>query len=179
MRKTILAGFLVVALGPLTAQASLIELRARLDGAQEVPPSGSVSTASAAMTYDDVTMTLSWSIGQVTPFFGTGVIFAHFHGPAAPGVNAAVQVWICANAGGGPVGTPSCGGAGAPFAAGSAVITSDQANALLAELWYINIHTAELPGGEIRGQVLQAPAPATLALLGLGLLGVAYRRRQH
>ena len=27
---------------------------------------------------------------------------------------------------------------------------------LMAGLWYINLHTAEYPGGEIRGQVTQA-----------------------
>ena len=36
MRKTILAGILVLALGPITAQASMIELRAQLDGASQV-----------------------------------------------------------------------------------------------------------------------------------------------
>jgi hypothetical protein len=42
---------------------------------------------------------------------------------------------------------------------------------ILAGLSYINFHTVQFGGGEIRGQLLVVPEPATLALMGLGLLG--------
>jgi hypothetical protein len=48
---------------------------------------------------------------------------------------------------------------------------------LLAGRSYINFHTTQYTGGEIRG-FLQVPEPATLVLVGLGLLGIAGIRRR-
>ena len=64
---------------------------------------------------------------------------AHFHGPAQPGANAGVAVPI-PNVATSPI-------------QGSATLTDAQAADLLAGRYYINIHTAANPPGEIRGQV--------------------------
>jgi hypothetical protein len=52
-------------------------------------------------------------------------------------------------------------------------LTTDQITALETGNTYINIHTVDFPGGEIRGQITVVPEPGSLGLLGLGLLGVA------
>jgi hypothetical protein len=45
---------------------------------------------------------------------------------------------------------------------------------------YFNIHTTFSPGGEIRGFLTAVPEPATLPLLGLGVLSLlAARRMRH
>jgi hypothetical protein len=42
---------------------------------------------------------------------------------------------------------------------------------------YLNIHTSVVPGGEIRGFLVQAPEPATLELFGAGVLSVRRARK--
>ncbi len=46
-------------------------------------------------------------------------------------------------------------------------------------LAYFNVHTANFPGGEIRGQLAAVPEPGSWALMitGFGLVGFAMRRR--
>ena len=122
---------------PLHASAGVVHLEATIDGGQANAGAGTGSPGlgMASMTYDDVSGLFSWNIVWAG-LIGTETV-AHFHGPAAPGVNAGVQVSIDAS-------SPSIG---------SATITAPQADDLLAGLWYINIHTDVQPGGEIRGQV--------------------------
>jgi hypothetical protein len=61
---------------------------------------------------------------------------AHFRGPAAPGANADPVLDISA-----------------ALSKGSADLNDQQLADLQARKWYINIHTAKFPNGEIRGQV--------------------------
>jgi hypothetical protein len=56
-----------------------------------------------------------------------------------PGQNAGVVI---------PFPTPATG------AEGSATLTEPQAADLLDGKWYVNVHTAANPGGEIRGQLM-------------------------
>ena len=113
---------------------------ATLSGAQEVPPTASMATGTASATLDP-DGTLHWNVsyqGLTGP-----AAAAHFHGPAAPGANAGVAVNIGAQ------------GLASPIQ-GAAHLTEPQIADLAAGRWYINIHTAANPNGEIRGQVTPA-----------------------
>ena len=106
-----------------------------LSAAQEVPPNSSPGTGTGRVQLDGTT--LRWNItysGTTGP-----VTAAHFHGPAPAGANAGVVLGFQP-----PVTSPING---------SATVTPAQIADIKAGRWYINLHTAANPGGEIRGQV--------------------------
>lgn len=110
---------------------------AALSAAQEVPPNPSTATGQAEVTYNRDTSTMSY---RVTYSGLTGPATAgHIHGPAGPGANAGVAVPF-ANTGTSPI-------------TGEVKLTPEQLNQLNSGQWYVNIHTARNPGGEIRGQL--------------------------
>jgi hypothetical protein len=135
--KTMLAmlalGASVAFAGPAFAE----KMKATLDGKSEVPPNASAGTGTADIDYDAATRKLSWTL-TYSGLSGPATA-AHFHGPAEPGKNAGVAVAI-------PNATSSP-------AEGSATLTDAQAADLMAGKYYVNVHTAANPGGEIRGQV--------------------------
>lgn len=166
LKRMVLATLIGVLAVP--ASAATIDLFASIDGSQEVPANSSPATGTGVMTYDDITNLLSWTI-TYSGFVNTPTV-SHFHGPAPVGVNAGVEVDIVANSGG-SIASPMIG---------SATITEAQEVDLLMELWYINIHSDVIPGGEIRGQVAVVPIPAAMWLFGsglLGLVGIARRKK--
>lgn len=118
------------------ALAKKVSYTATLTGAQEVPPTTSKGTGTAAVSYNTGTKKLKWKV----TFSGlTGpATAAHFHGPAEPGKNAGVVVPIT--------------GTASPME-GSAILTDAQAADLAGGKWYVNVHTAENKDGEIRGEV--------------------------
>ena len=133
--KTLLA---TLAVGILFAGPAFAEkFKATLDGKSETPPNTSAGTGTAAIDWDAATKKLSWKI-TYSGLSGPATA-AHFHGPAEPGKNAGVAVAI-PNATSSPV-------------EGSATLTDAQAADLAAGKYYVNVHTAANPGGEIRGQV--------------------------
>jgi hypothetical protein len=139
VNNRILQGGLVasVLLATTAAFAQQVMLKADLSGAQEVPPTMTQGKGSADITFDTASRQLSWTV--VYSGLSGPATAAHFHGPAEAGKNAGVAVPI-PNQGSSPV-------------TGSATLTEAQANDLLAGKYYVNVHTAANPGGEIRGQV--------------------------
>jgi hypothetical protein len=121
-----------------TAGAQVINLKADLKGSNEVPPLSNAGSGQVTATFDPATKKLSWkgSLANLT----AQPTMAHFHGPAEATKNAGVQVTI-----------PN---PGASFA-GEATLTDQQVRDLLAGMWYVNIHTAAHPAGEVRGQLLK------------------------
>jgi hypothetical protein len=133
MFATLAFGAAVAFAGPAFAD----KMKVTLDGKSQVPPNTSAATGTADLDYDPASKKLSWKV-TYTGLSGPATA-AHFHGPAEAGKNAGVAVAI-PNAGTSPV-------------EGSATLTDAQAADLVAGKYYINIHTAANPGGEIRGQV--------------------------
>ena len=109
--------------------ADTLNLGATLSGTAEVPPVNSAGMGQMQAEFDKATSTFSYTL-RYSGLSGP-VKAAHFHGPAEAGKNAGQS----------PV-------------QGRAVLTAAQAADLLAGKWYVNLHTAANPGGEVRGQVI-------------------------
>ncbi len=137
MSKTMLAMLALGATVALAGPAFAEKMKATLDGKSEVPPNTSAGTGTADIDYDAAAKKLSWKL-TYSGLSGPATA-AHFHGPAEAGKNAGVALAI-------PSATTS------PVE-GSATLTDAQAADLAAGKYYINVHTAANPGGEIRGQV--------------------------
>ena len=120
-------------------RAEQINFKANLSGASEVPPVATAGTGTATGTLDTATKALNWTVTYtgLTPTAG------HIHGPAAAGANAGVLV-------------PFSGSMASPIK-GSATLTDAQVSDLEAGRTYVNLHTADNKGGEIRGQLVRAP----------------------
>jgi len=123
----------------MVALAAPTTLTVQLTGAQQVPPVQTTGSGSAALTYDPATRMVTWSVtysGLSGP-----VTMAHFH-DGAEGKNGPVVIWLTKK--GEPVSSPITG---------QATLTPEQAQQFTSGMWYINVHTAAHPAGEIRGQV--------------------------
>ncbi len=137
MTKTIFATLALATTVVFAGPAFAEKFKATLDGKSEVPPNASAGTGTADIDYDPASKKLSWKL-TYSGLSGPATA-AHFHGPAEAGKNSGVAVAIP--------------GATSSPAEGSATLTDAQAADLAAGKYYVNVHTAANPAGEIRGQV--------------------------
>lgn len=152
------------------AHASIISYSAMLSGSQERPiPNLSTATASAIVTVDDVLNTVFVSL-TFSGLTGGNAAAGHIH--CCSTINGSAPVVI-----------PFTGFPSATSGSYSNLFTGVSAlniAGIEAGLAYVNIHDAQFPGGEIRGNILQrVPEPEVVALFGLGLVALAGLRRSR
>jgi hypothetical protein len=181
---------------------------ANLTNSQEVPPTvpttstgdpRPASSGTATFVLNDAMTALTFNstifnidvTGSQTADINDNLIAAHIHAPAPPGTNASVRWGFF----GAPfndnnpndfVLVPFSSGVGGTFSGkwdapeGNGTTLAAQLPSILAGLSYINFHTTQFTGGEIRGQILKVPEPSAFILFGIGLLAlrIAASRRQ-
>ena len=181
----------LVPIGSATAATTVFN--ADLSGLQEVPPNASPGSGFGIVTIDDTAFTMRV---QITFEDLIGLTTAsHIHCCAPVGSNAGMASQTPSFSGF-PLGVTSgaldqtfdmtlASSYNAAFitAHGGTPVTAfaDLFAAMLAGNTYLNIHTSQFPGGEIRGQLAAVPEPATWAmmLLGFGAVGAVFRRSRR
>jgi hypothetical protein len=138
---SLLAMTLVIGACSSMAMSDSAAVSAKLSGASEVPANASTGSGTLEGTLDKKTNVLTWTVTYAG--LSGPAKAGHFHGPAAAGANAGVALGFS-----GSVESPI---------KGSATLTPAQVADLTAGKWYVNLHTAANPGGEVRGQVMVAP----------------------
>ena len=144
-RRTAIQGTLLAAamtLGGCGWMSSMMgsdtmSMKNAVTGAQEVPPVTTGGSGTVDTTFDKSTNVLTWTVtysGLSGP-----VTAGHIHRPAPAGANAGVVI-------------PFTGDLSSPIR-GKATLTAAQVADLTAGRYYVNLHTAKNPGGEIRGQL--------------------------
>jgi len=146
IRHALSLGLLAATLGlgacsSTTMASNTVAITAKLTGSAEVPANASAGSGTLEATLDKQTNLLSWTVSYSG--LSGPVKAGHFHGPAMAGQNAGVALGFS-------------GSMDSPIK-GSATLTAAQLADLMAGKWYVNLHTAANPGGEIRGQATVAP----------------------
>jgi hypothetical protein len=109
-----------------------------INAGQEVPQTASNSFGVGFYTFDTQTKALCWQISFNPADLSSAENAAHIHGPASPGVDGVIIIGL-------PLGSPKNG---------CQAIDSATESALKRGQLYVNMHTVNNTGGEIRGQII-------------------------
>jgi len=178
LRLTV-ASVAVAALSTAASAGSSTTFSFPLGGDQQNPPVSTSAFGTGSITYDTNTMTFDIEI--LVEGITTGLLLGvgpnstplHIHNAPA-GSNGGIVVDLGLFGTLENVGGPFGGGTGFRYTASGLSINGQESNLFDGNL-YVNIHTTSFGGGEIRGQIV--PAPAAVSLLGLGGLATLRRKR--
>ncbi|HEY6253623.1 MAG TPA: CHRD domain-containing protein [Candidatus Angelobacter sp.] len=168
MKRILLAALSLLVVSATVYAAEKTELRASLTGIQEVASLTVITDATGTFTAtinNDSTITYTLTYKNLS----SAVKQAHIH-IGATKISGGVSIFLCSNLGNGPAGTPACpddathsgsvshtvsaadviGPAGQGVPAGD---FKDAVRAIVSHVTYANVHTANFPAGEIRGQI--------------------------
>ncbi len=191
---------------PLTTQAAFINFTATLTSGDEFPTPPVASDASGSLTaiFDTDTHVLTWTL--VAKDLTAPTTAVHFHGntPLPPNHTGLARAVVLGFVGAGIdpdvtsvlntldgatsgmyIGVADLDLALNDRAGDQPLTVAEQIQGLLNTEWYVNIHNANNPAGEIRGQVFLAspvaaiPVPAVAWLVGAAFAVLPYSRRQR
>ncbi|MEY2917112.1 MAG: hypothetical protein RIS73_826 [Bacteroidota bacterium] len=113
-----------------------VTFKATLSGASEVPANASAATGTATLTFNTTTKIFSLTVTHSIATATNG----HIHKAAAGASGGVIFPFSSFTS---------------PIAYTSVALDATQEADLNANLYYVNIHTAAFPGGEVRGQLIK------------------------